>query len=106
MATAKWPRSHLAAISISMQFFGRKCMHQLWRKTLLLSALALAATVNSYRSKRNGIRNNGAAGLLAFATLFLCLAVLPVHTTYGQTVVSGDVTGTVTDASGAAIPNV
>jgi Carboxypeptidase regulatory-like domain len=81
-------------------------MRQLWSKTLLLSALALAATVDSYRSKRNGIRNNGAAGLLAFATLFLCLAVLPVHTTYGQTVVSGDVTGTVTDASGAAIPNV
>src|SRR6201996_3054188 len=46
MATATWPRSHLAASSISMQFFGRKCMHQLWRKTLLLSALGLTAAIN------------------------------------------------------------
>src|SRR3984957_14859088 len=59
-----------------MKFFGRKCMHQLWRKSLLLSALALATTVS----------------------VPTCL--------YGQqlSATRGGLGGVITDKSGAIIP--
>src|ERR1700756_4353299 len=46
--------------SLQLSFFGRKCMHQLWRKCLLLTALAAAAGVSMpsylYAQRRSATR--------------------------------------------------
>ncbi|MGA9717212.1 MAG: carboxypeptidase-like regulatory domain-containing protein, partial [Acidobacteriaceae bacterium] len=59
-----------------------------------------------YRSKKYSFRNATATGILVLAASVLGFTALPVPTAHAQTLVSGDVTGTVTDSSGASIPNV
>jgi hypothetical protein len=58
-----------------------------------------------HRPQKNIFRRVGATGILALSTLIIGSATLPTPVAFAQTLVSGDVTGTVTDASGAAIPN-
>ncbi len=61
--------------------------------------------LSSLSSLRNSFRNSGASSILAVATLILGSATLHTPIASAQTLVSGDVSGTITDASGAVIPN-
>jgi hypothetical protein len=59
----------------------------------------------SYRSLSKEFRRAGASSTLAFAALILGSATPVTPVASAQTLVSGDVAGTISDASGAAIPN-
>jgi hypothetical protein len=55
-------------------------------------------------SQKYGLRK-AATIVLALGTSILGVTALPTPAAYAQTLVSGDVTGTLTDSTGAAIPN-
>src|ERR1700759_2569210 len=61
--------------------------------------------MNLHRPQKNTFWKGGATGILALSTLIIGSAILPPPVAFAQTLVSGDAAGTVTDASGAAIPN-
>jgi len=59
-----------------------------------------------YFSKKHSFRKAGATSILALATLILGSATLPTPAAYGQaTATGGSIQGTVTDPSGAVVPN-
>ena len=71
-----------------------------------LHFLCRSFSVDLNCSKKSGFRKAGATGILVLGTLVLGFTTLPVPTAHAQTLVSGDVTGVITDPSGASIPNV
>ena len=63
--------------------------------------------MDSYSFKKIGFQKAGAAGILALASLILGSVTLPTPAAFAQaTAVNGAIQGTVTDSSGAAVPNV
>ena len=63
--------------------------------------------MDSYLIKKNGFRKAGATGILALATLVLGSAALPTPAAFAQAVSvnGGSIQGTITDNSGAVVPN-
>jgi hypothetical protein len=62
--------------------------------------------LDSHLIKKNGFRKAGATGILALGTLVLGLAALPTPAAFAQaSPTSGVIQGSITDASGAAVPN-
>jgi Carboxypeptidase regulatory-like domain len=63
--------------------------------------------LDSHLIKKNGFRKAGATGILALATLVLGSAALPTPAAFAQAVSvnGGSIQGTITDNSGAVVPN-
>src|ERR1700748_1876751 len=63
-------------------------------------------SLDSYFSNKHSFRKAGATSILALATLILGSAALPTPAAFAQaTPTSGAIQGSITDSSGAAVPN-